>query len=807
MVQEIVHFLLQHNIVAVIFYKVLYLSVIGSLVGILIYLIRNVFDTKISPKWKCIMWGIFIVSLLIPFRFEIKTQFKYPNTFIDEIETIPETVVSKANEIEDSNENLLESNLLVSDLINNNQIEEKEETIQLSNKQNYDFKNILLIIIIPYIWIIGSAIFITNFAVGYFSIVKKIKGKKCEDIIVNSILRDCLKQLNIKKNIKIYYYNYKKVISLFGIFNSKILISRDYLNLDDESLKYVFMHELTHYKRKDLVLNLLMLLMISIHFFNPVVWFMFKKIRADIELATDEGVVEKLQKNQIKEYGLTLINMLNLNQTNDYTINFLCMTDTEKNMERRIKMIKNPLKNKSISILIALIAILLIGIIIFVRSSKEETILTPIEQNIKTLSENYEHLWTEPKEITSVEEYEKLHESNLSGSYSDLSEEELSKFIQEDKAKTIAKEMLEKIGYENEEIESIEPSKNFYETDIDIIYKIKTQNGLEIDLDGENGNFIHFDYSDLIKQRFENEEMDKEDIKNISLGLYNKFDFLNRGYEFYKCNCQIIAQGVGSSDSSDYKQYTKSEYLAIFYEKQKSGILNKFKGITISFYIKDGKTLISGIGYSDTLGGMRIYKNIEYVEEDNEVKLSENMAIEIAKEKDKSIFNKKIKYTRTQLINDMTSYDVWAWEKGYTYEDLAFYVQKENASAGYSKYYYDKYYIRNVYEVTIIYDVKNGEINEKDILSDELGKVYYIDVTTGEILGGRNLRSDSEDIEIVNDYLFDEEDNYTVYKTTYYDAKTGEIIYVREYDLPEEAKNRFTIKKDERPNPVSYNIY
>lgn len=75
MVQELINFLIEHNIIAIVFYKILYMSIIGSLVGLLVLAIRKIFDKKISPKWKCIMWGIFIASLLIPFRFEIKTDF------------------------------------------------------------------------------------------------------------------------------------------------------------------------------------------------------------------------------------------------------------------------------------------------------------------------------------------------------------------------------------------------------------------------------------------------------------------------------------------------------------------------------------------------------------------------------------------------------------------------------------------------------------------------------------------------------------------------------------------------------------
>ena len=127
------------------------------------------------------------------------------------------------------------------------------------------------------------------------------------------------------------------------------------------------MHELSHYKRKDSLFNYVLLIITVIHWFNPFVWIFFKKIRQDIELATDEMVLEKLQKNEKKEYGMTLINSLQIFQEEPYTAKLLCVTDDNKNMERRIKMVKLSEKFKKNKSLIAIISIIIIivGILLF----------------------------------------------------------------------------------------------------------------------------------------------------------------------------------------------------------------------------------------------------------------------------------------------------------------------------------------------------------------------------------------------------------------------------------------------------------
>lgn len=803
MVQELINFLMEHNVIAVIFYKILYMSIIGSFVGILILVIRRIFDKKITPKWKCIIWGVFIASLLIPFRFEIKTDFLPENKLINSIGTIQQVVnVEKNIEEDEANGEILNSALLVSDLINK-EIDSSSEVNLLVNQKQYTIKDILLQIVIPYSWFLIVIVFLLFFILGYRNISKKVKNNKCDDVIVNNILKNCLEELNIKSNIKVYYQNYKKVTSIFGIFNSKILISKETLKLEDEELKYVFLHELAHYKRKDLILNMIMLLMLSIHFFNPIVWYLFKRIREDIELAADEYVIRNMSKNEIKQYGLTLIRMLELNQTNDYAINFLCMSDTERNMERRIKMIKNPFKNKLVNVIFVILIIVILTSIVFVKSSGKENMLLPVENNISMLNQNYEHLWTEPKETTSYEEYQELT-GFTGGQDTKVTDEEMTKLISKEEAIEIAKEILNKVGYTDEKIETTKCEKNCIST-AKYNYEIKTTNGLYVYIDAENGKFEWFIYRNLIKKQFENESLSDNELKILCLNLYNSFDFLDRGYEFYNCKKSITAMGEGDPNSPDYKQYTKEEYTATFYKKQDSGILNKYKAISISFYVVDGTALIEGITHQDEVKSKEMYySNIEYISEDNEVEISEEIAIQIAKEKDAFISNNKIKYVRTELITNMTNYDVWTWENGYERNELYKTVDLDNnTQTSYPKYYYDKYYVRNTYEVVIYYECEG---NQPDLWNGDLGRVYYIDATTGEILGGRII-SAVTDIDIENDYLFDEEDNYTCYKTTYYDSKTREKIYEYEHELSDEMKSQFYIKKDEKPNTVSYNIY
>ena len=349
------------NILNPIFYNVLYMSVIGIVVGIFILVFRKILDKKISPKWKCIMWFLLLISLVIPFKFKIKTDNKNMQ---------PLSISGLASPIqnaydEENNISYSQENIEIKEISNDLKVNENETINDV--KLETDYRDITLHIIIPLIWSIGALLSIILLIKGNRSIKNKIKSKSYNDKNIKGILNECKEQLEIKKDVKIILQDFKKTPSIIGIVNPKILVTEEFLKQDNKTKKYIIMHELSHYKRKDLLYNYVLLLVTILHWFNPFIWLYFKKIRQDIELATDELVLNKLQKDEKKEYGLTLINSLNIFQEERYTAKLLCVTDDSKNMERRIRMIKLSDKFGKNKIIIAIISIIiiLVGAIFF----------------------------------------------------------------------------------------------------------------------------------------------------------------------------------------------------------------------------------------------------------------------------------------------------------------------------------------------------------------------------------------------------------------------------------------------------------
>ena len=81
-----------------------------------------------------------------------------------------------------------------------------------------------------------------------------------------------------------------------GYFKPKIIISPQVLSyLSKEDLEHIFLHEMMHIKRKDILANWIMIVVQAFHWFNPIVWYAFSKMRKDREIICDYWVLARLE--------------------------------------------------------------------------------------------------------------------------------------------------------------------------------------------------------------------------------------------------------------------------------------------------------------------------------------------------------------------------------------------------------------------------------------------------------------------------------------------------------------------------------
>lgn len=391
------------EILCLIFYKILYMSIVGTIVGTVILGIIKIFDAKLSAKWKSIMLLVPLLLFAIPInRIQINTDTEFSvSTAIEKVETTLTDVPTRNKENISYNEHLKDT------LLNT-------DTKEISNNSQYEGRNIKYVIyeIVPIVWIVGCVLGLGILAIGNIALIFKInKLKTSSDERLTNILEGCKDKLKLKRKISIKLRDSLQSPCIYGLIHPKILIPKQFLNEKDEVISNVFMHELSHYKRKDIITNFILLIISIIHWFNPFIYIFFKKTRQNIEIATDEMATNKMNKEERKQYGFTLINLLGIYQNQTSAGKMLCMADDEKNMEKRIKTLKisDKLKKNKISILI--IALILIICILIPFLVKTNIVISEEDNNLYKKVEEY---------LISKEEPQNMSESEEDFKYSDF---------------------------------------------------------------------------------------------------------------------------------------------------------------------------------------------------------------------------------------------------------------------------------------------------------------------------------------------------------------------------------------------------
>lgn len=304
------------------FNLVLTTSLYASIVGIVIVIIKGILKNKLNARWHYLIWIVLLLKLVLPFG--------------------PESVFSLFNAIPDL------ENYEVSEIISNNIYQGEEytsQTVPVMPKEPYlseagalqrpQYQDA-----IPYIWAFGAASMLLWLAVSYLILNMKLrKGTSSFNERIDDIKSNCMSRIGIKRNIPVIIQEAVGMPSLFGMVHPRVLLPPKALELSDKELEYILLHELVHYKHKDIFVNYLLLAFQIIHWFNPVMWYCFKKVREDMELAADEKVLTLLENSEHKAYGRTLLAILDSFASPKLAPKLLAMAGDKKGIEQRLKMI------------------------------------------------------------------------------------------------------------------------------------------------------------------------------------------------------------------------------------------------------------------------------------------------------------------------------------------------------------------------------------------------------------------------------------------------------------------------------------
>jgi hypothetical protein len=109
-----------------------------------------------------------------------------------------------------------------------------------------------------------------------------------------------------------------------------------------EEQRLILHHELMHLKRGDLPLNTLLCVLMALHWFNPLLWIAFLKVRADREAACDSQVLENASPARRSAYGHTLLKIESAFAPLRLSLGFIGILQRHASLRARIRSIAAP---------------------------------------------------------------------------------------------------------------------------------------------------------------------------------------------------------------------------------------------------------------------------------------------------------------------------------------------------------------------------------------------------------------------------------------------------------------------------------
>lgn len=243
------------------------MSISASWVVIAVLTLR--FCLKKAPKWvNVLLWGIVAVRMVFPFSIESVLS------LIPSAETISPSIMMEQSPSVQTGVPAL--NHVINPVISGSFTPAPGASANPLQ---------IWIPVLAGIWLFGIAALFLYSAVSYW----RLRRKVCEAVI-------------LRGNI----YQSEKVCSPFvlGIIRPKIYLP---YHMDSREMDHVIAHEQTHIRRKDHWWKPLGFLLLTTHWFNPLMWLSYILLCRDIELACDEKVIRKMSNEQRADYTQALV--------------------------------------------------------------------------------------------------------------------------------------------------------------------------------------------------------------------------------------------------------------------------------------------------------------------------------------------------------------------------------------------------------------------------------------------------------------------------------------------------------------------
>lgn len=321
------------------FKALLITSLAGSVLAVVISLLRPITKKLFGYSWHYYIWLCVLFVMLMPVRFSVNTM-PAPNIATQAVQT-QQTVVSEQSETTE--------NIVQTAPIQKPQLLQKATVIW--DRIIYNRLNIL-----AYLWLTGTIALMLLNVLRYIRL--NIKIRKNSEVISCPETREYTDR---RINVRIW----ENVASPFitGIFRPMLILPKT--ELSEEQLHNILRHEMTHFKRNDILYKWFAEFVKCVHWFNPMAWYVSKQIAAECEISCDMSVTKNMTDSEEMSYISTILSLLPTGKSKQLPLTTQ-MASSKKFLKRRFVMIKNKkTTSRFMSVLSAVIAAIMLSTTVF----------------------------------------------------------------------------------------------------------------------------------------------------------------------------------------------------------------------------------------------------------------------------------------------------------------------------------------------------------------------------------------------------------------------------------------------------------
>ena len=301
-----------------VFLKIVNMSISAGWLVLAVLLLRVLL--KKAPKWvNVLLWGIVAVRLMFPISIESALS------LIPSAETIPLNIGMDTTPAIQTGVEVLNS--AVNPMISHANTPMPGASVNPLQ---------ITIAVFANIWVLGMLAMLIYTAISYLSLRRKLRTA----VVLEENIFQC-----------------ETVCSPFvlGILSPRIYLP---YSLDGQNLSHVIAHEQAHIRRNDHLWKPLGFLLLTVYWFNPLMWLAYILLCRDIELACDEKVIAELGNEQRADYTQALVAC----SVNRRSITACPLAFGEVGVKERVKSILNYRKPAFWIIVVAVIACVLVAV-------------------------------------------------------------------------------------------------------------------------------------------------------------------------------------------------------------------------------------------------------------------------------------------------------------------------------------------------------------------------------------------------------------------------------------------------------------